>query len=104
MATNDLHNPIPEYSERLWGQPNRHDILVTDETATMPRLAFDVLREYSHSTPTAVADGKMWKLRFECYRTMEVTWYLRWYAITNKQVTIHSRKIVIADWKQLLGS
>ena len=99
----ELHNPIPEYSERLWGQPPRGDILVTDETATMSQTTFGILKEYSHSIPSGKADGKMWKMRWQDTQTGDVIWYLRWYEIKNNQVQMHSRKIVISNWKLLLG-
>lgn len=99
----EILSPIPEYSERLWGQPHRNEILVTDETATMPEDVFRVLKEYSHSVPSGQADGKMWKARWEDNQKIETIWYLRWYSIEDKYVTTHSRKIVIADWKKLLG-
>lgn len=101
--SNQIHNPIPEYADSGWTQPHRSKILVTDETATMPRHVFDLLKEYSHSTPSGQSNGKMWKLRHEDHRNMEVTWYLRWYEIKQNYVYCYSRKIIIADWQKLLG-
>lgn len=99
----DIPNPIPEYDRSAWRQPWREDILVSDETAMMSKAVFEMLREYSHSVPTGVSDGKMWKSRWEDVRTGEIEWYLRWFEIKQQTVFTHCRKIIISPWKKLLG-
>jgi hypothetical protein len=66
--------PITNPLGRAWEQPAVDQILVDDDVAMMTEDAFQKLLEYSHSTPTGVYPGKMWKAR------RSGVWYLRWYS------------------------
>lgn len=63
-----MTDPLGKY----WDQPNRSEIEI-GERAEMSQTAFDKLKEYSHSQPTGVYIGKMWKMR------RGDNWYLAWY-------------------------
>lgn len=55
---------IPPITNRLglgWEQPDETEILVDDEYAVMSKGAFNKLKDYSGSQPSALYNGKMWK-------------------------------------------
>ena len=76
------------------------------ETATMSIDTHIALNNYSHSEPTGVYPGKMWKMKWHDASRFEDVWFLRWYAkhpTNNLLMCIHSRKIIIMDWEALMG-
>jgi hypothetical protein len=77
--------PITELVGRSWRQPNRARIVIDDAYAYMTRSAFEDLAEYSHSMPTGVYDGKMWRSQYATRRGGPfVLFYLHWYAPSTK--------------------
>lgn len=65
-----MTNPLGKY----WEQPNRSEILIEDESAIMLNSTFEKLKNYSHSIPSGVYEGKMWKSIGKFGRP-----FLRWY-------------------------
>jgi len=61
-----------------WQQPSRSEVLIDGECAVMTRKAFNQLHDYSHSMPSGVYDGKMWKAQFRGQ------WYLKFYRPSEK--------------------
>lgn len=93
--------PMDDTRSSFWQQPSRTEILVTGDHAAMTQAAFDQLSEYSRSMPSGVYPGKMWKLFTE-----DNTPYLCWYGIVADNPDVCSnnyRKVVLYDWKALLG-
>ena len=84
--------PITDPLGKYWDQPPRTNILVDDKHAVMARADFGELGEYSHSIPTGVYVGKMWKAKGPDGR-----WWLRWYDIhpDPDKVMIHSKEILL---------
>src|SRR5687767_5729536 len=83
---------IPEMTHKLskhWEQPDRADIDINDQFARMTPETCRKLHEYSHTNPTALYEGKMWKA---CWNNI---WYLRWVTPSDEpdEFLIHSRKI-----------
>lgn len=69
-------NFIPKITNSLgrwWVQPKLEDILMDDKYAQMSQITFNLLHEYSHSRPTGVYPGKMWRA------TDGRIWWLMWY-------------------------
>lgn len=88
-------------------QPRREEILVGDFNAVMPQDVFLLLHEYSHSFPTGVHVGKMWKTRYRDIDNAITKWYLRWYAPNEsnpERISIFTREITVMDWKALTGA
>lgn len=79
-----------------WEQPRRSEILVDDECALMTRTSFDMLADYSGSQPSALYNGKMWKV---CINTEKgPVWLLRFCCnenIEKNYIDIVSREICI---------
>lgn len=106
-----MEHIIPEMTDPLgqcWEQPVRQDILIGDDTAIMPKAAYDQLKEYSTTLPSGVYPGKMWKrIEIDAAAPFTVTAYLGWYGMPmgiTGRFAIHWRKIVIGDWKALYGT
>lgn len=71
-----MKNTIPNMTHPLsskWHQPDTKNIIIDDIHALMDEESFKKLHDYSHSQPTGVYEGKMWKSYFNN------KWYLRWY-------------------------
>lgn len=82
-----------------WKQPPRTAITIRGEYATMKKIYFNQLLEYSSSFPSAVYVGKMWKCRGPD------SWLLRWYDAhpTNPSLcTIEQRHIIIQELVDLI--
>lgn len=76
-----------------WTQPHTTEIAIDDTHALMSKAAFDRLYEYSHSQPTGVYVGKMWR------RLQDGEWWLCWFGESEKGPNYCSnnyRKILIA--------
>lgn len=92
---------IPPITNRLgmgWEQPDAAEILVDDEYAVMSNEAFDKLKDYTDSQPTALYDGKMWK---SCYRTKCGPLWVLHYCFNedmeNNLIDIAARDILILE-------
>lgn len=106
-------NEIPPITDPLgkhWHQPKRDGIAIDAEVAVMTRADFDLLAEYSCSTPTGVYPGKMWK-RHQPYERPESChplpgravcghWWLCWFGYATdgdpKYCSNHYRKLLVA--------
>lgn len=76
LLSTEQHHIIPPITDPLgkhWEQPDRTEIKIDDDIATMSQRTFDKLSEYSASQPTRAYDGKMWKSH------VRGVWYLRWF-------------------------
>lgn len=92
---------IPPITDRLgqgWEQPDAAEILVDDEYAVMSKDAFDKLKDYTASQPTALYNGKMWKA---CYCTKDgLLWVLHYCFnedMENNLIDIAARDILILE-------
>lgn len=68
---------IPQMTHELsqyWHQPDRENIETDDTHALMMPEDFCLLSDYSHSLPSGVYPGKMWKLKHKG------DWVLAWYS------------------------
>lgn len=89
------HLVIPDMTDplgRVWSQPKTTDFLVSDEFARMKIEDVEKLSDYSHSRPSAVYDGKMWKSFYGEF------WYLHWFGPSTKgpgYCSVNTRKISI---------
>lgn len=74
-----------------WTQPDRELIKVNSETAEMTQCVLEQLCDYSHSMPTGVYPGKMWK------RKQGEQWWLCWFGVSKdpKLCTNNCRKVEI---------
>lgn len=81
-----------------WTQPARHDVLIDDTHAVMSRHSLSMLLDYSHSVPSGVYDGKMWKTLYDG------AWYLRWFSPSNDptRCTINARLILVLEEEDVL--
>lgn len=82
---NDIENFIPPMVDPLgqyWRQPKPSEIEIDDTHALMEKGAFDKLPEYSHSTPSGVYIGKMWKGKYK-----GGVWYLAWFSVGDEDKT-----------------
>lgn len=90
-----IHHPTAMVDPlgRHWTQPPRQEVLIDDKHAVMSRKSFSMLLNYSHSTPSWVYDGKMWK---SC---KDGIWYLRWYAPSPNptRCLIHTLPILLLE-------
>jgi len=85
-------NTIPPMTHPLskaWNQPDTKFIEITDEYAIMSQKTFNALMNYSHSQPSGVYEGKMWKSEvryskqnFALRQTFYDKWYLKWYGFS----------------------
>lgn len=88
-------NVIPAMTDpmgRYWEQPDRSEILIDAEVALMERSTFERLHDYSHSQPTGVYPGKMWRAG------SGDKWFLRWFGFSEKGpawCSNNARRIVI---------
>jgi len=75
-----IHHPpiMVDPMGRHWDQPPRSEVLIDEHCAVMTRKSFSQLHDYSHSMPSGVYDGKMWKALFRG------KWYLKFYAPSDK--------------------
>lgn len=89
----------------MWVQPHRDHILVDDKTAVMSEREFNSLKEYSHTNPTGVYPGKMWKLQSQSLHGKQGIWYLCWFGPVDRDdcCYIYRRPIQILDWMPLMG-
>lgn len=90
-----MHNSIPPITDpmgRVWTQPPLSAVIIDDTHALMTKRTFDDLAEYSHSFPSGVYPGKMWKSHLR-----DSTWVLRWYDehTDPKMCASHLRDILI---------
>lgn len=94
-AVTDTHviPPITDEMGRYWQQPDRHEIVVDDTHALMSKKSFERLLDYSHSQPSGVYPGKMWKLNNE----RGPQWWLAWFGESENPnfCSNHRRKILI---------
>jgi len=91
----DLH-PVPPITEPMgkwWEQPSRFDIEIDSGHALMTQETFDALHDYSHSQPSGVYPGKMWRAHYRLDG-----WWLHWFGETEnpKMCSNNSRRILIA--------
>ena len=95
------NNTIPLITHpfgRAWQQPPKYLILVDDTHAVMSRLDFEILMDYTRSQPSALYNGKMWKIQ----RKFEdgVKWFLCYCHNENNntsEIEIAYREILIID-------
>lgn len=90
--------PVPTFAFTL-KQPNRADVLISDEEALLSKEAYNMLQEYSRTLPTFKCAGRMWKA------VIDGESYLRWFSEIDHKNQIHvlQRKIRIFDWRALMG-
>lgn len=86
---------IPQITHTLgqsWIQPSPSSIVIDDTHALMSKSDFDLLRTYSHSIPSGVYEGKMWKGQTECGE-----WILAWFDThpDSSRCSIKTRHILI---------
>jgi len=79
-----------------WRQPDHDLILVDDLYAVMSRDTMNQLYDYSHSVPTGVYVGKMWRCRASYEDGSEVH-FLCWFGPSEKPDSClqHVRKILL---------
>lgn len=73
---------IPLITDELgkyWDQPDNRNIYITDKKAFITEVDFEKLKNYSHSQPSGVYVGKMWKGQYQ-----QGAWYLAWYGRDNE--------------------
>ena len=97
---------------RGWDQPDRQAILIDETYAVMRRRDFNALADYSHSRPSAVYEGKMWKSQE--FETRQITegdrkgmlyqfptgnWLIRWWsaAADPNMCKLNTRVILIIE-------
>lgn len=77
--------PITNPLGRHWEQPSVDEILVNEDYAVMSRSSLQKLKNYSHTNPSGVYPGKMWRAKilvvdspgkFRVYKNQ-----LRWYGV-----------------------
>lgn len=90
-----MNNHIPPITDPMgavWEQPKSDDIALDDTHALMSNWSLSKLAEYSHSIPSGVYDGKMWK------RRVGDDWLLCWFSphANPKTCSINYREILIA--------
>jgi hypothetical protein len=86
--------PITEPMGRHWIQPDRSRVLVDETHAVTDQQAFDMLPEYSSTTPSGVYPGKMWKRQDNTG-----AWWLRWFGIVDGRPDVCSnncRRLLVA--------
>jgi hypothetical protein len=65
LVTNQ--HPIPPITDpmgKYWNQPNRFEIEIDDKSALMSQKTFSQIPDYTHSQPTGVYPGKMWRCQY----------------------------------------
>lgn len=87
-------NSIPPMIHPLgkhWKQPSVKDIELDDKHALMSQTLFNQLKDYSHSLPGGVYEGKIWRCRYSD------GWLLRWWSnVDEKKCKCNQRIILIA--------
>ena len=88
-------NIIPDMTHELssgWKQPRKKGIDIHDKFVMMSEEDFNLLYEYSGSTPSGVYEGKMWKSEGAIGE-----FFLKWFdnPDSENKCTIQIRKIVI---------
>ena len=87
-----MTNPMGKH----WTQPDPLKIQIDDTHALMDLKSFHQLLEYSHTTPTGVYAGKMWKRRVRGKVGDE--WLLCWFEnsrIEKDFCLLKSRRILV---------
>jgi len=82
---------------RAWSQPKRQDIIINATQAFISARSFNCLHNYSHSLPSGVYSGKMWKQLTRDKSQVE-HWWLCWFVdstVYPNSCTTNRRKIVI---------
>lgn len=92
-----MKNSIPEMTNPLgkyWEQPNVKEILIENNNAIMTGVTFNKLKNYSHSIPSGVYVGKMWR-----GVSREGINFLAWYGESDKpnECLIHRIEIILID-------
>lgn len=84
---------------RYWDQPPLRDILVDGTHAVMSQQTMSQLKNYSHTNPTGVYEGKMWRAELIHPETRETINVLRWYAKSEDPgwVVNEQRRILLLD-------
>lgn len=75
-------------------QPSPKNVLVDDKYAVMYKGGFDKLLDYSHSQPTALYNGKMWKGKYSG------KWYLFFCSDEDEKtnsISVNNREILIVN-------
>ena len=93
---NNVIPPITNPLGQHWDQPKADDVLVDDTHAVMTEHSLSLLSEYSHSMPSGVYHGKMWK----CANHKEPgCWWLVWYGFDEDPgfCSNNYREILITD-------
>ena len=88
-------NVIPRITNPLgacWKQPRLSEIEIDETHALMSEQSISKLSDYSHSMPSGVYVGKMWKCK------ARDGWLLRWYGECELKdhVSNNQRKILLA--------
>ncbi len=78
IPLNDIP-PITNLLGRHWRQCDLSDIVVTPDAAFIPESAIRQLSDYSHSMPSGVYPGKMWRATFK----LDGPWLL-WYGALSE--------------------
>lgn len=86
---------IPKMTHPLssaWDQPNPEDVLIDKTHALMSENDFNDLLDYSHSQPSGVYVGKMWKSK------VRDNWILCWFGphTDPNMCSGNNREILIA--------
>ena len=94
---------VPKVTDPMgvyWEQPARYAIgLYSDGYVVMCKKAFNELSDYSHSNPSGVYSGKMWKAQ------RDEGWYLCWYDNMKDVPNIYEinrRPIILKEMMDLL--
>lgn len=91
--------PIPDQKWiSAWTQPQRENITVDDTHALMSEYDLSLLSDYSHSQPSGVWVGKMWRKQIYDLNVPTGIWKLCWFGIEDDPgyLTNHYREILIA--------
>lgn len=97
--------PMTHPYGKHWDQPDLSEIVIGVRHAAMTKKTFEKLRDYSHSRPTGVYEGKMWRSKCnieiggsEFYHgKVEERHYLHWWDISEDpdKCSHHIRIILI---------
>lgn len=83
-----MTHPLGKY----WEQPSLDKILIDDEYAVMTIETLKEIHDYSHSIPSGIYEGKIWRGSDD-----KKEWYLNWWGFGSspEKVTHNVRKILI---------
>lgn len=87
--------PITDEMGKYWEQPDPSKILIDDTHALMDKETFLALHDYSHSQPTGVYPGKMWR---SGRKTVDgEVWWLKWFGLHEdpKMCSGNAREILL---------